>query len=262
MNFAVCVKWTLEPSGRLKLKGNWVDEDSMTHSMNSYDRHAIEESLRWRESLGGKVTLITLGGEKARDVLLEGLAMGADEGVHIVSRDQVSINPYLKAWAVRSALAHIDLSFDIIFCGAQSIDTTSAQFGPILAEYLGIPHISLVSRVEFTESRKLTAWREIEEGREEAFKLKPPVLLTVQSGINDPRLPTMLNIIKARQKRLETLTFEELTNDGPSWMAEIIQVHEVYQPPSKEPKVITGKAEEMAKEMMTILRDELEVFLH
>ena len=212
MEIAVCIKQALDIS---LLK---VDVDPKTFEslirvtpmkMSDIDRNALEEALRIREKHGGRVTAISVGGDKAKEVLREALAMGADDAIHVLN-DVGEIDEHVISEALAETLK-MKGPFQIILCGEMSIDKHTAQVGVRVAEKLGIPCITYARSISI-EGGEVVAERDLED-RIEVVKAKMPTLITVTREINTPRLPQLIAILRAAKKPIETLNLSQLKVD-------------------------------------------------
>jgi electron transfer flavoprotein alpha/beta subunit len=208
--------------------------DGVPGILNPFDELAVEAAIQLKEKHGGEVTVMTMGPPKAKDVLLKALAMGSDKAIHITD------NAFAGAdtWATALTLAECirKLEFDLVICGKQAIDGDTAQVGPELAELLSIPQICYVRKIELSEDCKhITAHRETDEGYE-VVKVKLPVLLTASKGLNEPRLPNIMGIMKAKQKPFEVVNLESLGTapDRLGLMGSPTQVQRIFPPEKKK----------------------------
>ncbi len=199
MNIVICVKQVPDTETKIKVKDGQVDHTETKYVVNPYDEYAIEEGLRIKERLGeGKITLITVGPERAKDALKSGLAVGADEAIHLVDEAFEGSDTYATALVLSGALEKID--YDIIFCGKQGVDEDHAQVGIALAELLDIPHVSVVTKLEIAEDRKAAvAHREVEGGHE-VVETPLPAVVTAQKGLNEPRYASIKGIMAVKKK--------------------------------------------------------------
>ncbi len=185
--------------------------DGVPSILNPFDELAVEEAIRIKEAHGGddsEVTVITMGPPQAVDVLYKAMAMGADKAVHMTDRIFAGADTWVTALTLAEQIRKME--FDLIICGKQAIDGDTAQVGPEIAEILRIPQICYVRKVEISEDGKfVTAHRETDEGYE-VVKAKLPVLLTATKGLNEPRLPNIMGIMKAKKKPLEVVDAEKL----------------------------------------------------
>ena len=170
------------------------------------DKNALEEAVRIVEKGGGKVTALALGSSKLRDTIKEALAMGADEAILLI--DPVFAGSDTATTAKILAKAIEKTEYDLILCGEGSTDNYSGQVPSRLAEMLGLPQVTYVRQLEFTEEG-LRASRDMEEALE-IVEASLPALVSVTSEINEPRLPSLIQILKAAKKPLQEWTCEDL----------------------------------------------------
>lgn len=178
--------------------------------INPDDKNALEEAIRIREKVGGKVTVISMGPTQAEVALREALAMGADEAYLLTDRAFAGADTYATAKALSKAIEKFQ--YDIVFCGRQAIDGDTAQVGPQIAEQLDIPQVTYVRKVEI-EGDKLIVERALEDGYE-IIEVKTPVLLTAIKELNVPRYPSIKGIFNAyNKKEVKILTADDLEVD-------------------------------------------------
>jgi electron transfer flavoprotein beta subunit len=190
----VCIRRvpdTSENEIRLNSAGNDIERDELVYSINEPDNYAVEEALQLVAKVGGNVTVATVGGEDDEEVLRREMAMGANHGV-LISDDAFSgsdgrgIATILKAYVQKE-------SYDLILTGVQGEDG-GAQVGGMLAALLDYPFASLVNSIEVLDGKKLKISREIEGGNKEMSEIDLPCVLSIQTGINEPRYVGMRGI--------------------------------------------------------------------
>jgi electron transfer flavoprotein beta subunit len=178
--------------------------------MNGFDEFAVEEALRIREALpGSAVEAVSVGPARVAAVLRRALAMGADEGIHVLYEEHSEAFP----GAVASLLAAFarDRSYDLILAGVMSDDAMHAQTGPMVAELLDIPCATAVVAERLSpDSGRISVERELEGGLREGLEMPLPALITVQSGINRPRYPVLSHVLRSRLQPLLTVRADEL----------------------------------------------------
>jgi electron transfer flavoprotein beta subunit len=227
--------------------------------VNPYDEFALEEALTWQEKLGGKVTLLSLGPERARESILKGLAMGADEVYHLSDEAFLGGDAYATAKALAAAITKLG-DYDAIFCGKQAVDADNASVGIMLAQMLNLPHVSVASKVEITDGAARVE-RDIEGGKE-VVELPLPAVITAQKGLNEPRYPSFRGIRQARKKPFNQWTVPDVGLDAADVGAAgaKLEVVEVLPPPERPPgRIVPGEPAEAAKEVVHLLREEAKV---
>jgi electron transfer flavoprotein beta subunit len=180
--------------------GNLIRE-GIPSILNPFDEFAVEEAIRLREVHGGEVIIITMGPPQAKDAIWKALAMGADSAVHMTDPKFAGADTCTTALTLSMQIKKMG-EFDLIICGKQAIDGDTGQVGPELAEFLGIPQICYVRHLEMDEGGKhVIAHRGTDDGHD-VVKAKLPVLITADKGLNEPRLPNIMGIMKAKKKPL------------------------------------------------------------
>ena len=261
MNSIVCLKEVPDTETRIEVRDGKVVEAGIQYVVNPYDEFALEEALKWQEAYGGKVTLLSLGPERARESILKGLAMGADEVYHLSDDAFLGGDAYATAKALAAAITKLD-GYDAIFCGRQAVDDDSAAVGVMLAELLDLPHVSVVSKLEIdAEAKAARAERDIEGGKE-VVELPLPAVITAQKGLNEPRYPSFRGIRQARQKPFTTWTPADVgldANEVGSAGAKA-ETLAVLPPPDRPPgRIVPGEPAMAAKELVRLLREEAKV---
>lgn len=257
MKIAVCIKQvpTREWQPRLNDDKTWIRDQDVSYEMNEPDAYALEEALRLREKHGGEVVVCSAGPSRVQQVIREALARGADRALHVEDDSLGAADAFTAASALSAAMA--EQKFDLILTGLQSDDQGHAQFGPVLAEKLGIPHSTIIMEVaaegtDGTEPR-LRIKRELEGGWFQYITMPMPALLTIQSGINQLRYATLKGIMAAKKKEIAKVA-------APAGAAARQKITAMYAPQkSKQTVMITGSAAEAAKELVKRLREEARV---
>jgi electron transfer flavoprotein beta subunit len=261
MNSIVCVKEVPDTEARIEVRGGRVVEEGIQYVVNPYDEFALEEALKWQESFGGKVTLVSIGPERARESILKGLAMGADEVYHLSDPAFLGGDAYATARTLAAAIAKLG-EYDAIFCGKQAVDEDNAAVGIMLAEMLNLPHVSVVSKLELgSDGRSVHAERDIEGGRE-VVATSLPAVITAQKGLNEPRYPSFKGIRQARTKPYTSWGVGDVGLDAGTVGAAGAKsvVLEVLPPPQRPAgRVIPGEPAVVAREVVRLLREEAKV---
>ena len=261
MNSIVCLKEVPDTETRIEVRAGKVVEEGIQYVVNPYDEFALEEALKWQETFGGKVTLVSLGPDRARESILKGLAMGADEVYHLADEAFQHGDAYATAKALAAAIQKLG-GYDVIFCGKQAVDEDNAAVGVMLAELLNLPHVSVVSKLELgADGKSVRAEREIEGGRE-VVELSLPAVITAQKGLNEPRYPSFRGIRQARSKPFTQWTVADVGLDAGAVGAggAKLEIVEILPPPERLPgRIIPGEPADAAKEVVRLLREEAKV---
>lgn len=208
MNIVVCIKQVPDTT-EVKLdpvKGTLIRE-GVPSIMNPDDKAGLEAALRIKDATGAKVTMVSMGPPQADEVLREGLAMGADEGILISDRAFGGAD----TWATSSTIAAVlkKLDYDLIITGRQAIDGDTAQVGPQIAEHLGIPQISYAEDIQ-VDGDKLIVKRQFED-RYHMLEVQTPCLITALSEMNEPRYMFAKLIYEAYEEgKVKTWSLEDL----------------------------------------------------
>ena len=260
MKIAVCIKQvpTREWQPRLNDDKTWIRDQDVSYEMNEPDAYALEEALRLREKHSGEVVVCSAGPARVQQVIREALARGADRALHVEDDGLAAADAFTAATALASAMS--EQRFDLILTGLQSDDQGHAQFGPVLAEKLGIPHSTIIMEVNVDPSTSsgpgggtLKVKRELEGGWFQYLTMPLPALLTIQSGINTLRYATLKGIMAAKKKEITKVT-------PPSGLVSKQKIVAMYAPQkAKQTVMITGSPAEAAKELVKRLREEARV---
>ncbi len=248
MNIFVCVSHVPDTTSKVQVGGDGkkIDSSGVTYILNPYDEYAVEAGLQFKEARGGEVTLVCVGPDVVKETIRKGLAMGADKGLHIVTDEDR--DSFGTARAIADALK--DRAADVVFCGRQSIDYDGWQMSGLLGEMLGIPSISVVTKLEFGEDGSISAVRDIEGGSEDIVS-KLPAVISAQKGLNDPRYPKLQGIMAAKRKPIEDV--------APAPYENRVEVIEMTKPAIKAAGRIVGEGPEAVKELVRLLHEEAKV---
>lgn len=188
---------------RINKEATWIEEGDLSFEVNESDGYALEESLRLKEKKGGEVIVCSMGPQRAKSVIKDALARGADRAIHVVGDNLAHLSPYAAARTLVEAIR--DEQPDLIMTGLQSDDYGYAQTGVIMADLLGVPHATIVIEVD-ASGEKLRVKRELESGWYQWYSMPTPALLTIQSGISQIRYATLKGIMAAKKKEIKELT--------------------------------------------------------
>jgi electron transfer flavoprotein beta subunit len=263
MQILACLKQVPEKDSRYKLNDSatGVLEEDLVFETNESDVYALEEALRLKEKLGGEVVVLSLGGERVLKVIKSGLAMGADRALHLTDPGFRDSDAFVTASAIARAIA--DQKFEMILTGVQSDDWAFAQTGTILAQLLGWNHATIVMAVEVLEDgKRLRVKRELESNLFEVVEIVTPAVLTIQSGINQPRYATLKGIMQAKKKEIRTRSAKDLgmTPQELGKVGSKVDHRKLFFPERKKKTIlIDGTPEEAAKTLMEKLHKEAKV---
>jgi len=222
--------------------------------INPYDMHAIEAALHIKEKTGGRITVVTMGPPQAEAALREAISMGVDDAVLLTDRAFAGSDTWATSYTLSKAAEKI--GGDIIFCGKQAIDGDTAQVGPETAEFLNIPHISYVRKIEEVTENSIKVQRLMEEGYD-IVESTLPVLLTVVKELNEPRLPSLKGKLAAKKAEIKKWGPSDIQaeEENVGLKGSPTQVKNIFAPePRADRKMLEGKPEEMVDALLDELR--------
>ncbi len=207
MNIVVCVKQVPDTWAERKLKPGdaTLDRESVDGLINELDEYAIEEALQIKEAHGGEVTVLTMGPEKASESIRKALSMGADKAVHLIDDALAGSDVLQTSYALAQVLGSI--GFDLVVLGAESTDARMGALAAMLAERLGVPQLSLASKVEI-DGTAITIHRQSEDGYWKVAADLPAVISVVEK-INEPRYPSFKGIMAAKKKPMQVMSLAD-----------------------------------------------------
>jgi electron transfer flavoprotein beta subunit len=262
VNILVLVKQVPDSEALVQVKGDGSGvEVEDRYTLNFFDSLAVEEALRINEQTGtGTVTVVSLGGQRAIEALRTGIAMGADEAVLLEDPAFENGDEYATAKAIAAAAKGME--WNLILCGKEAFDDSSGIVGPFVAEFLGIPFVTTVVKLDLApEEQAVIVEREIEGGKE-VIKAPLPVLLSAQKGLNEPRVPPVMGVMKAMQTEIKRLDLAAIglseAEVGKSGSKE--EILRYYRPSERPPvTMIQGEAAEVVRQVVALLKDEAKI---
>jgi electron transfer flavoprotein beta subunit len=205
MNILVCVKQVVALEARLRIAepetALAIDEQT-EYRLNEFDLYAVEAALRLREAAGGKVDIASVGPPRAAVAVRRAMGMGADRGIHLVTRNNDDLDPFVTAHCL-AAYAR-ERRYDLILAGFQSEDAMQGAVGPMIAAILGRPCATGAVETALARKDEIEAVRDLEGGRRERIALLLPAVLTIQTGTKQPRYPSLSHMLRANRAELET----------------------------------------------------------
>ena len=254
MKIAVLVKQVPGSESALPINShqNWIDESSVTFVMNPPDNFALEEALLIRERMEeGEVIVVSMGPSRVQKVIREGLAKGADRGLHLEEGDHIEKDPLSIAKRFSSVLK--EENFDLILSGLQSDDTGMGQTGVLIGEMLGMSTATLAIETKL-EDGKIRVKRELESGWFQWVTLPLPASISIQSGLNTPRYPSLKGIMGAKKKEIRGIPIESDSDQAQT-------IEKVFIPQtSKQTEVIEEETDVAVNRIVEILKSEIKVF--
>jgi len=259
MNIIVCIKQVPETTEvKINPETNTLIREGVKSIINPFDMYAIEEGLRFKEKLGAKVTVISMGPPQAEAALREAISMGVDEGVLICDRAFAGSDTWATSYTLCAAIKKIG-AFDLILCGKQASDGDTAQVGPGVSTHLDIPQVTYVKKIEEVKDKTMRVERMMEEGYE-IIETPLPALLTVVKEINEPRLPSLKGMIRAKSAKITIWSQKELNLDPQQigLCGSPTQVIKIFTPPARTGgQILRGEVPEVAAQLVELLRKEI-----
>lgn len=259
MHFVVCIKQVpATTSVQIDPKTGTLKREGVESIINPFDEYAIEEGIRLKERVGGKVTVITMGPPQAEQALREALSRGCDDAILLTDRAFAGADTWATAYTLSCAIKMLSEPADLIICGKQASDGDTAQVGPSLAEMLDIPHVAYVRKISDIKPGYIKVERMLEDGVD-ILEMSLPALITVVKEINTPRLPSLKGVLAAKKKQIlhwnkDTIHAEADKiglNGSPTQVKKIF-----YPPPRSGGERITGTTpKEIAEKLVKKLSD-------
>ncbi|UCD81531.1 MAG: electron transfer flavoprotein subunit beta/FixA family protein [Desulfobacterales bacterium] len=254
MKILVCVKQVPESDAPIRIDDGtgWIHTDKISgFRMNRLDEFAVEAAVLIKEACAHTtIDAITVGPTRSSEVIRRTIGMGADSGIHIVTESE----EYQSSFKIAAFIADYarNRNYDLILTGAMSEDNMQGQVGPMIAGRLALPWATSVILEKIAADEKTVyVEREIEGGSRHAMELQLPAVLTIQSGINTPRYPSLSNLLRANRLELEKIHADDLAQDV---FPEILD-YIVYPQKTRSGTVLKGTAEEKAGQLVRILRE-------
>ncbi len=261
---AVCfVKSVPDTETRVKLAGDRLDKSEIKYILNPYDEFAVEEAVRKKEAgLVEEILVISMGPARAQEAIRSALAMGADRGAHIEDDALDGSDAYATARVLVEALKKeggLD-NYPLLLFGQRAIDGDTWSVPSMVAEMLGIPAVVGIVKLDI-DGNKAVAVRMV-EGGEEVFEVELPAVFAGRKGLNEPRYPSLPNIMKAKRKPINKYSLADLGID-PGTVGKAGSFTEVLKyelPPARQAgRKVEGEPEEVVEELIKFLKEEVQI---
>lgn len=250
MNILVLMKQTFDTEEKIEIDNGAIVEEGVNYIINPYDEYAIEEAVTIVEMIGGEVTVVSVGPSRVERALRTALAMGANKAILVDDEtlfgDEQTISIVLAAVARRE-------QYDLILGGYMSVDSGATQVASRVAEQLNIPHIITVTKLELNGNKAIVE-KDVEDDKE-IIEVELPVLITTQQGLNEPRYPSLPNIMKAKKKPLERLSAIDLNVDVASIQSKTEVVDQYLAPKKEVGRILQGSLVDQVKELTQLLKN-------
>ncbi|MGW8187056.1 MAG: electron transfer flavoprotein subunit beta/FixA family protein [Desulfobacterales bacterium] len=254
MEILVCVKRvpdTAENEIEVNRDGSDIERDDLVYSVNEWDNYAVEEAIRIRDKVGGSVTVATVGDKDAEEVLRREMAMGADNGILLsdaafAGADGRGIAAILKT-AVEKG------KYDLVLTGALA-DDGAGQVGGMLAALLDWPYASVVNSIEILDDGKIKVGREIEGGNHEINEIDLPCVLSIQTGINEPRYVGIRGIRKVASVEIPVYGADDIGLNAEAIGARVSRVDYFVPALGAGAEILEGSMEEKIDKLIEFLK--------
>ena len=257
MKIIVCIKQVPETfEVKIDPETKRIVREGVKSIINPYDMYAIEEGIRLKERFGGEVIAITMGPPQAESALKEAIAMGVDTAILLSDKKFAGSDTLATSYTLSLAIKKIG-NFDIIICGRETLDGSTGQVGPEIAVHLKIPYVTYVSKIENISDGILECKRLMED-HYETLKIKMPVLITVVKEINEPRIPSLKGMLKAKKTEIPVWSSENLNGEEDKFGQDgsPTRVVDVWtQTIKKEGRIVEGEPEKLAEEIFNELKN-------
>lgn len=256
MEIVVCIKQVPDTTEvRINPETNTLIREGVPSIINPFDENAIEEAIRMRDKNGGKVTVITMGPPQAKEALKQAIAMGADDVILVSDRAFAGSDTWATSYTLAQTIKTLG-KIDLIICGKQAIDGDTAQVGPGISEWLNIPQVTFAVKVEVLGD-KLKVERLLEEINE-VVEVPMPCVITVVKQINEPRIPSLKGMMRAKKIEIKTLSASDINaelqktghNGSPT------RVVKIFTPPHKsQGEMLSGSTDEVVSQLVSKLKE-------
>ncbi len=255
MNIVVLAKQVPDAEAIIEIEGDGRSlRIEQKFTVNVFDEFALEEAIRQKEKNGGRVRVITLGTGKAAEALRTGIAMGADEAVLLEDAAFLNGDGYATALALSRAIA-LD-PFDFILCGKQAIDDDRGEVGAMVAQFLKIPHIGGIVKLDVNGDRAVAEC--LVDGAKQTVEVPLPAVFTTQKGLNEPRVPPITGVMKAMKATITRITPDRIgvSPDHVGATGSKVQVQRYLRPKKRAAvKMLPSEPKAAAAEAVSIIMD-------
>lgn len=260
MKIVVCIKQVPDMESKFEVVNNKVNESQIAFKMNDFDEFAVEAALQIREKFTGEVIIVSVGPERIVKDIRQAFAMGADWGIHVQDPAIDEGDSYVVASALQKAIEKVG-GADLVLTGVMSNDNQSAVTGVMMASMLNFPSCTNVVKLEIGGDQKsITVNRELEGGLNEVVEMKLPAVLSIQSGINQPRYPTLPGIMKAKKKKLDVFKAGDIGLTEVGKAGSRTELLKMYIPVSDhKAEIIKGDPKAAAATLVDKLKNEAKV---
>ncbi len=257
MHVVVCIKQVPDTKNvRIDPKTNTLVRQGVESITNPFDLYALEAALQLKDSLGASTTVITMGPPQAEESLREALSLGIDDAVLLSDRAFAGADTWATSRTLAEAIRKLG-PVDLVVCGKQAIDGDTAQVGPEVATVLDVPCITYARKIEVEKGNGSMRIERATDTGYEIVRVKLPAVVTVIREIGEPRIPGLRHKIRSRKQEIPVWGAKDLglEPEEVGLQGSFTQVVKVFSPPPRgERRVLSGSVEEMARELIKILK--------
>jgi len=259
MNIVVCIKQVPETTEvKINPETNTLIREGVKSIINPFDMYAIEEALRLKEKFTGKVIVISMGPPQAEDALREAISMGCDEGILLTDRGFAGSDTLATSFTLACAIKRIP-DFQLVLCGKQASDGDTAQVGPGISVHLDIPQVTYVKKIEDISDGLARVERMTEEGYE-VIQSPLPALFTVVKEINEPRIPSLRGMMRAKKAEIGRWSAKDIQADSKyiGLTGSPTQVIKIFTPSQRQGgQILQGETAEVVSKLVEELKPEI-----
>ncbi len=256
MKIIVCVKQVPDAKDvRLDPETNTLSREGVQSIMNPYDQHALEAGVQLSESIGGTVTVLSMGPPQAEETLRQAISCGAHDAVLVSDRAFAGADTWATSYTLMKAIEKVG-EFDLVICGKQAIDGDTAQVGPGLAMRLDIPFVTCVQKVREATDKSVIVERMMDDGCD-VLEVPYPALITVVKDVNEPRVPSLKGKMKAKKAVITSFSAEDIGADSTciGLAGSPTKVVDVFPPEARGNRtVLTGTVDEQVEQLAEQLK--------
>jgi len=260
LNVIVCIKQVPDPQHLSKITidpiSKTIRREDVPAVINPLDKHALEEGLRIRDKYGGRVIVLSMCPPQAELACREALAMGADEAILLCDRAFAGADTLSTSYSLSLAIKRIG-GFNMILCGNETVDGSTGQVPPQLADFLNVPHVTRARKIEFTNEGMVRVERSIEYGYM-VVEVTLPAVIAVTKEINVPRIPTVSGILEAHQREVKVWTAKDIEAEEEKigLAGSPTQVVDIFSPEiGRKGEILKGEPEEVVKLLVQRLHE-------
>lgn len=258
MDIIVCIKQVPDTTEvRINPETNTLIREGVPSIVNPFDENAVEAALQLKEKHGGTVTVITMGPPQAKEALKTAIAMGADEAILVSDRAFAGSDTWATSYTLSQTIRKLG-KFDLIICGKQAIDGDTAQVGPGIAEWLGIPQVTFAVKVDVDANGRRSKIERLLEEVNEIVECPLPAVVTVVKQMNEPRLPSLKGMMRAKKAEIKTLTASDIEADPVNigLNGSPTNVVKIFTPPPKGGgETLSGEPDEITDKLIGKLKE-------